>query len=150
MRLCKGSVQREKRRGPKSQPRGQREDIAGSGSSAASGAGRKSDGEMFENQEQRTLREGAVSTLEHVNIQVRRAQNSVRWIWPRDREVTADHEESRFSVSGVVGPRPGRHRWKNGRGKRKALRTPWVDSKAFLFLRRSSKFGSEWSRDTGQ
>lgn len=54
-----------------------------------------------------------------------RAQNSVRWIWPQDREVTADHEESRFSVSGVMGPRPGWHRWKNGRGKRKALQTTW-------------------------
>lgn len=70
-----------------------------------------------------------------VSIRVRRAHSSVPWIWPQDREVIADHKKSSFSVSGVMGHRPGWSRWTSGRGKRKALVTTWVGSEDFLFPR---------------
>lgn len=98
MSLCKGSLQREKRRGPKSQPRGRRSDTTGSGSLAAREAG------SFQNQEQRMLREGAELThWKTVSTEVRRAPNGVHWIWPQDREVTADHKMSSFCASGAWG-----------------------------------------------
>lgn len=129
MKLCNGSLCREKRRGSKSQCRVRERTHQGSWVIGSQGGRQEARRGMVQNQEQRVLGKGAVPTgWNATSVQGRKAQNSIHWIWPSDREVIAGHEKGCVSVCGVTGPRLGWSRWNHGCGEGKVLETPRLDS----------------------
>lgn len=114
MSLCKGSLQREKRREEvlRASPGVRDRTLQGLGHQQPERqeAFRIKSRECFE-------KELSSHTWNTVSLEVRRAQNGVHWIWPQDRKVTADHKMSSFCAGGAWGQGQAGTNGRGGVGK---------------------------------